>query len=327
VNLTKIGEARHFLSQFFPPTRLVFAPTLSRRSNCEVYLKLESDLPTGSFKPRGALFALHCALRENSIREVVTSSTGNHGAAVAYAAGSVGVLATIFLPANPNPIKRGKIADLGANIIEVGKSLTESVAAAHEYAREKNAYLLDDATNPDIPIGTATIASEILEQLPGVNAIYVPVGDTALIRGIAAFTKTTRSDISITGVQAQGAPSYYNCWRTGSMEAPYSCDTIADGLATSRVIRDNVAAIRELVDQMELVTDEEMLEAIRHLFQEEGVKSEPAGAAATAALRKKPLNSPSQTIVLIVSGSNVPPNIFSAAMRSQRSGGNACPAG
>jgi threonine dehydratase len=304
------------LSQFFSPTRLVSAPALSRRANCEVYLKLESELPTGSFKLRGALFALHARLEKNSIREVVTSSTGNHGAAVAYAARSQGISATIFLPINPNPVKRANIAGLGATVIESGASLTEAVSAALEYARQKNAYLLDDATDPNILIGTATIASEILEQLSDVNAIYVPVGDTALIRGIAAFSKQTRPLVTIVGVQAAGAPSYYHSWKTGSMQLPCPCDTIADGLATSRPVLSNVEAIRQLVDEMELVTEEEMIGAIRYLFQEEHIKSEPAGAATTAALLKRTTNSPSQKIVLVISGSNVAPEIFSAAIPS-----------
>ena len=125
VPLSAIWRAQEFLKQHLPQTRLVAAPSISPRSGGNVYLKLETDLPTGSFKPRGALYALSVNLARRKLREVVASSTGNHGAAVAYAAKLLGVRATIFLPENPNPVKREKIAALDANIVEHGPDLVE----------------------------------------------------------------------------------------------------------------------------------------------------------------------------------------------------------
>src|SRR5467141_3683059 len=128
VPLSAIRRAQEFLKQHLPQTRLVAAPSISPRSGGHVYLKLEADLPTGSFKPRGALYALSVNLARRKVREVVASSTGNHGAAVAYAAKLLGVRATIFLPENPNPVKREKIAALGAKLVEHGPDLTEGLS-------------------------------------------------------------------------------------------------------------------------------------------------------------------------------------------------------
>src|SRR5215470_9001668 len=133
VSLSTAHEARALLQRYLPITRLVSAPSLSARSGSDVHLKLESDLPTGSFKPRGAIYALSANLARGPVREVTASSTGNHGAAVAYAAKLMGVACTIFLPVNPNPVKRDRIASLGATIIEEGApDLTAACARATE---------------------------------------------------------------------------------------------------------------------------------------------------------------------------------------------------
>src|SRR5579864_5216996 len=189
-SLSTIREAQKFLAKYFAPTRLVAAPFLSRRTGKDVHLKLETELPTGSFKVRGAFYALAQRMKKGNVHEVIASSTGNHGAAVAYAAKEFGIAARIFLPANCNPVKRERIAALGAAIVESGESdLASAFELAAEYAKQPGVFFLNDATDVDLPAGPATIACEILEQLPRTTAILVPMGDTALIRGIAAAAK------------------------------------------------------------------------------------------------------------------------------------------
>src|SRR5262249_55594022 len=178
------------------------------------YLKLESELPTGSFKPRGALYALSVNAERRPIREVIASSTGNHGAAVAWAGRIMGIPSTIFLPANPNPVKRAHIAELGAKIVEAGDADLRTAfdqASAHSYT--PGTYFLNDATDADRPAGPGTISLEIFEQLPTVDTIVVPMGDTALIRGVAATAKQLSPTVRIVGVQAERAPSYYLSWK------------------------------------------------------------------------------------------------------------------
>jgi threonine dehydratase len=313
---SQIRSARELLARYFPPSRLIPAEALARVRQAPVLLKMESDLPTGSFKPRGALCALAANLARQNIREVTASSTGNHGAAVAYAARMLGVRATIFLPQNPNPVKRRRIADLVAEIIETGRDISDAVDAATNYAADEGAFLLDDASDPDLPAGPATIACEILERAPDVGSIYVPAGDTALIRGIAIAAKRVRPDIRIIGVQAEQAPSYYLSWKAAKPVPTETCDTIADGLATRRPLAQNVETIREFVDEMRLVSEAQMLAAIRFLLLQEHVVAEPAGAAATAAILAEETQPGAKTAVAIVSGANISESVLRAAIAS-----------
>jgi threonine dehydratase len=312
--LDRIREAQRFLAEHFGATRLVAAPFLSGRAGKRVYLKLEAELPTGSFKVRGALWALAARLKRGNVEEVIASSTGNHGAAVAWVAKLLGIKARIFLPAGCNPVKRGKIASLGAQIVESGGTdLAAAFELANEYARRPGVYFLNDAADADLPAGPGTIGCEILEQLPEVSAIVVPMGDTALIRGIAAAVKQIAPRVRIIGVQAERAPAYYRSWKEDRVVGTETCDTIADGLATRTPDAANVREIRNLVDEVVLVSEEQMLRAIEILLIEEHVLAEPAGAASTAAL----LNGGSDfgdNVVLVVSGANISREVLRRAI-------------
>jgi threonine dehydratase len=310
----QFAEAREFLSKYLPRTRLIAAPSLQKDSKRKVYLKLESELPTGSFKVRGALFALQAKLRLGLVAEVVASSTGNHGAAVAYAARLLGVKAKIFLPENSNPVKKANIAREGAEIVEKGAiDLAEAWQAAAEYARKNGAFFLNDAEDADLPAGPGTIALEILETLPEIATIYVPMGDTALVRGVAEAANQISSNVRIVGVQAERASSYALSWKAGHAVPTDSCDTIAEGLATRTPLASNVQAIRELVDEIALVGEEEMMTAIARLALDEHIIAEPAGAAATAAYLKAESGTDGP-VVLLVTGANVDPTVFRRAI-------------
>jgi threonine dehydratase len=302
-DLRTIAAAQKFLAAYFPPTPLQHAPCISRRG-ADTFLKLEIALPTGSFKPRGALYALATNLGKRNVSEVTAASTGNHGAAVSWAAKILGVAATIFLPAHPHPVKRQKIADLGARIVEArGRDLTHAFLEAQKYSTRPGVYFLNDATDPDLPAGPATIGLEILSQLPQVAAIYVPMGDTALIRGLGAAVKQTRANVKLIGVQAERAPAYYLSWKKGQPVPTDACDTCADGLATRTPEPENVQAIRALVDDVILVTEEELIGAVRGLYELQNIVAEPAGAAATAAFLKLPYAT--GRVALLVTGGNI----------------------
>jgi threonine dehydratase len=308
-----LSDARRLLSRYLAKTRLVRVNSLERNPEQEVYLKLESELPTGSFKVRGALYALGVQMERKNVREVVASSTGNHGAAVAYAAKLFARKSRIFLPEKCNPVKQANIARLGAEIVEKGSAdLAAAFEAASEYAQEHQAYFLNDATDADLPAGPGTIACEIFEQLPEVDAIYVPMGDTALIRGVAEAAKQISSTVKIIGVQSERAPSYFLSWKEGRAIETDTCDTIADGLATRTPVAANVAAIRELVDEIVLVSEEEMLSAIGRLLIEEHVVGEPAGAAATAGFLQG--EQAGRKVVLLVTGANVTAQVMKRAI-------------
>jgi threonine dehydratase len=312
--LATIREAQRFLAKYFGATRLVAAPYLSTKTGKRVHLKLEAELPTGSFKVRGALWGLATRLKEGAIEEVVACSTGNHGAAVAWAAKLLGVKARIFLPAGCNSVKRGKIASLGAEIVgSGGTDLAAAFELANEYAKRPGVYFLNDSTDPDLPAGPGTIGCEILEQLPMTDTIVVPMGDTALIRGVAAAVKQIAPRVRMIGVQAERAPSYFRSWKEDRVVGTETCDTIADGLATRTPDAANVREVKNLVDDVVLVSEDAMLRAIEILLAEEHVLAEPAGAASTAAL----LNAGAQfgeNVVLVVSGANISRDVLRRAV-------------
>jgi threonine dehydratase len=192
LRIKDVLDARDFLAGYLAPTRLVRAPSLESPTGAEVWLKMESEQPTASFKVRGALNALHKRSLLSRLFGVVTSSTGNHGAAVAFAAQKMGILANIYLPENPNAVKRALIADLGAEVVEGGRDLDESRRRAAQFSRESGWPLIVDVDDPDITAGAATIGWEILQQLSDPAVIFIPVGDSCLIRGVAFAVKAGR---------------------------------------------------------------------------------------------------------------------------------------
>ena len=310
----QVEEARQLLARYLRPTRLVEAESLGNRSGARVYLKIESDLPTSSFKPRGALYALLTNAEQRPLTGVVAASTGNHGAAVAYAARLAEITATIFLPQNPNPVKRARILALGAQVVECSADQSPPTEAAAAFAREQRHYFLDDASDPLVPLGTATIASELLDEVARPDAIFVPMGDTALIRGVAAEAKRRCPTVRIIGVQAKDAPAYARSWQQGLVITTDTCDTVADGLATRHPREANLHAIRQLVDEVRLVSERELLDAIRLLLLDEHIVAEAAGAAATAAFLQDISAWAGRNVALLVTGANISPEILRRAV-------------
>jgi len=317
VDFAAVERARTLLREYFPPSRLVPAPSLSAASGAEIRLKLESELPTGSFKVRGALATLYARRERGALAGVVTASTGNHGAGISWAARRMGIPAAIFLPQNPNPAKRERIAALGAEIVEAGRDLDESRTYAAKFAAGCGWPLIVDGQDPLMLPGTATIACEILDEWPETEVIFVPVGDSTLIRGLAFAAKHLAPRVRIVGAQAERAPAYFRSWKECRVVTTEACDTIADGLATRCPVEENVHEMRALVDEMRLVSEEELLGAVWRLLAEEHVVAEPAGAAATAALVQSGRELAGRNVVLLVTGANIPPaTLREAALRS-----------
>jgi threonine dehydratase len=309
----QVNDARELLSRFLKPTRLIQAERLGRDSKTQIFLKLETELPTRSFKPRGALYALMKNLEQRPMKGVVAASTGNHGAAVAYAARLAKLPATIFLPQSPNPKKRARIIELGATVKEVEWKPRSLGNAAAAFAEEHDYYFLNDARDELVPVGTATIAAEILDELPTPDVMIVQMGDTALVRGVAAEAKRRHPAVKIVGVQAAEAPAYVRSWQEDRVVTTETCNTIADGLATCVPLESNVRAIRELVDEVSLVSEDEMLQGIRTLLFDERLVAEPAGAAGVATYLQNPTSYAGRTVVLLITGSNIPNEFLSQA--------------
>ncbi len=314
MEFAEVEQACTFLREHLAGSRLVRANWLSQVSGAEVYLKLENETVTGSFKPRGALYALYRQRQRGALAGVVASSTGNHGAGVAFAAQHFGVPATIFLPENPNPAKRARIEQLGARIIEAGQDYDAAREHAASFAREHGWYFVEDGRDPNLRLGQATIGYEILAQLPTADVLYVPVGDTTLITGVAFAAKHRKPAVRVIGVQAERAPAYFLSWQQRRVVTTDACQTIADGLATRQPWAENVRLLGELVDEMRLVSEQEMLRAIGWLLLEEHTLAEPAGAAAIAALLQAGQRHAGQTVVVLVTGANITPEILRQAV-------------
>lgn len=303
--IEEISAAREALAQWLAPTRLVRAPALSAVTGREVWLKLESEQPTGSFKVRGALYALWRAMQESPVTQVVASSTGNHGAAVAYAAKTLDIEATIFLPERHNEQKRRIIEELGARVVTGGRDVAAATDEARAHAAAQRAYFLHDADDPRLPAGPATITLEIAEQNPAVRQLIVPVGDTALLRGVVGAAQIASPAASVVGVQSDGAPAYFLSVEAGTVVETERCDTIADGLATRRPLAENVAAVRAAGASIRLVSDEQILNAIAFLLVEEKLVAEPAAAAPVALLLHDAGAPVEGDIVLVITGCNI----------------------
>jgi threonine dehydratase len=319
LTLERVRAAQLLLRQVVPESRLMGTDTLSRQGHGWVYLKLECEGPTGSFKARGACHAIDARQERmnGKLAGVVTSSTGNHGAAVAYAAAAQHIPARVYLPENPNPAKRARIADFGAEIVEVGKFLEQTRRHAANFAEESGWYNIVDGSDPDMLPGTATIACEILDKLARADVILVPVGDSTLIRGVAFAARQLRPEIKIVGVQAENAPAYALSFAKGRAVCTDLAETIADGLAVRETSEQNVREIANLVDEFVLVSEEEMLRAMRHLMIREHVIVEPAGAATTAAFLKTEGHYRNKVAVLIVTGSNVTEELLLRALHAR----------
>lgn len=318
VTMAQVRAARELLREIVPQSRLLASAALSKENNGSIYLKLECEGPTGSFKVRGAYHAIKTKKMPlgGELPGVITSSTGNHGAAVAYAASLLRIPARIYLPENPNPAKRARIEQLGAEIVEVGKYLEETRDHAVKFSQESGWYNVVDGVDATMLTGTATIACEILEQLPNADVIFVPVGDSTLIRGLAFAAKQIRPAVKIVGVQAERAPAYALAFTKGHAISTDNSDTIADGLSVRDATEENVKQIQGLVDEFLLVNEEEMLGAMRVLYEEEKVTAEPAGAATTAAFLKNAAKFAGKVVVLLVTGSNAPQDLLDRALRS-----------
>jgi threonine dehydratase len=319
LTMESVRAAQEILKLVQPVTPLLRSIKLCRAGGGWAFLKLESTGPTGSFKVRGAYHAInkHQQQLRGKLPGVVTSSTGNHGAAVAHAALLQHVRARIFLPEHPNPAKRARIAEYGVDIVEVGVFLEETRKQAAAFAAESGWYNIIDGIDPEMLPGTATIACEILDKLERVDAIFVPVGDSTLIRGVAFAAKQLRPEVKIIGVQAERAPAYALSFARGHAVSTDASDTMADGLAVRDALEENVREMMGLVDDFVLVSEDEMLAAVRHLLMQEHVVAEPSGAAATAAFLKSAAAYERKTVVLLVTGSNVTEEILVRALQTR----------
>jgi threonine dehydratase len=284
--IEEIRAAAGRISGFVRRTPLVAAAPAREHSGLArgLRLKLESLQVTGSFKARGAINAVFGSPPERLRRGVVTASGGNHGLAVAYAGRAAGVPATIFLPRSAAPDKIAKLGAWDARVVISGDAWDDSNRAALQCAEVEGFAYIHPFADPRVIAGQGTIGLEILDEMPELDTLLVAIGGGGLISGIAIAVKALEPGIRLVGVEPIGAPTLHDSLAAGQLIELTSLDTAAVTLAPRRSERLNLAIIRETVERIVLVTDPEMAEAARWLWNEAGVAAELSGAAAVAAL-------------------------------------------
>jgi threonine dehydratase len=312
-NPTGVEKARALLRAHLPETPLVRSELLSRAFSAEVWLKNETVSPIASFKLRGALTAVLRARQAGGAVEAVTSSTGNHGQGVAYAARAVGVAAHIFLPVGANPVKRRMIEALGAIIHEGGADIDDAKMDAQRFATARGGLFVDDGESLDLMEGAGTTGLEIAERLQGVDVLFAPMGSGTLAVGCAVGLKGHQPEARVVAVQSSGSSAMVESFHARrSVERPI--DTVADGLVCRVPARLALEGLWTWVDDAVAVPDSDLLGAIRALVEHAHVLVEPAGAAALAAAWARRADLRGRRVVLVLTGANVTMPILERAL-------------
>jgi len=309
-----VEEAATGLAEYLPTTPLQYSRAFTAKAGCHVHLKIEAVQPIRAFKVRGALNKLrHLHPEERSVG-VITASAGNHGQGVAYAAQQFGVPATVYVPESANPLKVEAIKRFGARVIQAGRSYQDAYLEAVRAQTESGATFVHAFDDPHVIAGQGTIGVELLQQLEAFDTVLVPVGGGGLISGIALYLKSRRPGVRVVGVEPAGADALFRSLAAGRIVQLARVHTIADGLAASAPGRLCFEIARRHVDQVLIVQEAEMLRAIRLFFEWEHLLSEPAGAAALAALLYHYNPSPNERVVVLLSGANVTNEVMVEAL-------------
>ncbi len=306
VSLAEIQAASLLLKGKVIRTPLIYSPTFSEMSGAEVFLKLETMQKAGSFKVRGAANRILSSVSEIGPKGVIAASAGNHAQGVAVAASMAGVPATIVMPTWVSLSKQEATLGYGATVILRGNNLEESIGEACTLAKRGSMTFIHPYDDPRVIAGQGTIGLEILEDLPETDLVVVPVGGGGLISGIATAIKSQRPGTRIVGVQANACPSAASALDAGFPTTVEALPTIADGIRVKRVGDITFPIMKDLVDEMVLVDEQAIVDAILQLLERKKVLSEGAGAAPLAALLSGKIDlHTGEHVVLVISGGNV----------------------
>ena len=306
VTARDIQEAAAGLRGVARRTSLVYVEELG------VHLKLENEQPIGAFKIRGAFNAIRKLPDAARQRGVITYSSGNHGQAVAYAAKHFGVRAVVTMPETAPAVKVAGVKKWGGEVVFAGRTSEDRRLQAEAIAQQDGLAIVPPFDHPDIVAGQATIALEIVEQLPEVETVVVPVGGGGLISGIVAGLGSVQSTAQVWGVEPIGAPKLHRSLAAGEVVRLDRTGSIADGLITLNVGNIPFAELtrqRERIRGVALAEDDSILAAVQFLWRTCRLAVEPSGAATTAALLDG-LVPRHRTTVLVVSGGNVDPSLL-----------------
>ena len=313
LTLDNVYRASHALKGVIRNTDVIYAPKL--RSDAEIYLKTENLQITGSFKVRGSYYKMSRLTEEEKARGVIACSAGNHAQGVALSAQKNGIKSVICLPDGAPISKVEATKSYGAEVCLVEGVYDDAYRRALELRDEKGYTFIHPFNDEDVIAGQGTIALEVIEQLPDLDAIVVPVGGGGLISGVAYTVKTLCPNVKVYGVQAAGAPSMANSIRDGKIEELPSVSTIADGIAVKTPGTLTYEMCQKYVDEIVTVTDDEISAAILTLMEQQKLVTEGAGAAAVAAVMFNKVDVKGKKTVCVLSGGNIDVTILSRVIR------------
>ena len=285
-------------------TSLVFSDTFSQLTGSKVYLKNEFEQKTGSFKLRGAYYKIKNLTEDEKSKGVVAASAGNHAQGVALASAMEKIDCTIVMPKNASPAKVAATKEYGANVVLEGKNYDESWIKVQEIAQTTGATIIHAFDDSQIIAAQGVIGLEIIEHLPDVEEIYVPIGGGGLAAGILIAVKSKNPNVKIIGVESKSFPSMKNSLDSGKLKTVDGEFTVADGISVRRPGIQTFEIIKDMIDEIVLVDDEEIIKTMFLLMERSKYVVEPAGVVGLAYLiNKKP--SPGKKVVPILCGGNV----------------------
>ena len=303
--LHDVYRARRVIEPHLPRTPLIPAPALGRILGARVHVKCENMLPTGAFKIRGGITLLSSLSPEERRRGVITASTGNHGQSIAYAGRLLGIRVVIGAPLESNPLKVAAMRALGAEVVLEGRDFDEAREWVERTSEAEGYRYVHSANEPLLIAGVGTASLEVLEELPEVDAILVPIGAGSGACGHCLAAKAISRRVQVIGVQAEGAAPVFRAVKEGTMAPLERMETFAEGIATRVPFALPVTILRQHLDDIVLVSDEELRLAILVLAEAARQTAEGAGAASTAAALRLRDQLRGKTVVLILSGGNI----------------------
>ncbi|WP_097026843.1 threonine ammonia-lyase [Clostridium peptidivorans] len=305
LNLDMVKKAQENIKGVARKTPLFYSSTFSNITGYNVYLKCEDKQKTGSFKLRGAYNKVCCLTEEEKRCGVIASSAGNHAQGVAYAATAFGVKSTIFMPTTAPMAKVNATKGYGAEVVQFGEVYDDCYNKAIEMQKSTGATFLHPFNDDEVMAGQGTIALEILEELPEVDAIIVPIGGGGLISGIAVAAKALKPSIKIIGVQAEIIASTKASLEAGKVTTVPGAKSLADGISVMTPGDKTFEYIKRYVDEVVTVTEDEIAFAMFSLMDRSKLIAEGAGAAPLAALLAGKINNAPKNVVSIISGGNI----------------------
>lgn len=299
-------------------TPLIHSRLLDEMAGCRLYLKAENLQRCGAYKMRGAYNKLSVLSPEQREAGVIAFSSGNHGQAVALAARDFGCRAVVVMPEDVSPVKRAAVEGYGAEVVLAGTTSSDREREARRLAEVHGYTVIPAFNDPDIIAGQGTVALEILEDLPELDVLIVPIGGGGLISGCALAVKAARPHVRIIGVEPEGAADAYRSLRNGALARIERPQTIADGLRSQQVGPLNWEIIRRYVDDIVLVSEEQIVKAMMMLLTRTKLLAEPSGAVTTAAALYADIGvGPDDRVAAIISGGNVDPALLARLLAEE----------